>query len=272
MSEKVEGYKLLLKMTYEEAGQYLVDKYGAVKDDYFRENSYYRFLNGEIKSIAKGKFSKAQEGLYCHHMDEDKEYNLSNKEWIMVLEPPFDYQKRERLVYCDLFEHLILHALIMGKTEGEYGTPGFTVMIRPQAKEWFIDPQKIPKPTWMQTARKRAYLDKEEAKELLKAIDEYLLKAAPHTIEKRVNYEREQERKRIEEEERTTKEFDKQYPHLRKNGIDKKTTRKNILRELKKFDNEHKAMNEKEYNLFMINVTRDKLFSLLDSKYKTMGE
>lgn len=53
-----ERYLELLTKSYEEAVQILLKKYGKAKDDYYRENSYNRFLNGEIKSITKGKYSR----------------------------------------------------------------------------------------------------------------------------------------------------------------------------------------------------------------------
>ena len=54
--------------TYSQAVAYLLNKYGAVTDDYYKEKSYTRFLNGEIKSITKGKYTRSSEGLYCHHI------------------------------------------------------------------------------------------------------------------------------------------------------------------------------------------------------------
>ena len=56
------GYNSLLNMSYEEAIHYLLNKYGEVSDDYFKEKSYARFLRGEIKTITKGKYSKTSEG------------------------------------------------------------------------------------------------------------------------------------------------------------------------------------------------------------------
>lgn len=38
------GYDSLLNMSYEEAIHYLLNKYGEVSDDYFKEKSYARFL------------------------------------------------------------------------------------------------------------------------------------------------------------------------------------------------------------------------------------
>lgn len=60
-------YLDLLSKTYDEAVDFLLRKYGPAQDDYFRENSYQRFMNGEIKNITRGKISRTNEGIYCHH-------------------------------------------------------------------------------------------------------------------------------------------------------------------------------------------------------------
>lgn len=90
-----------LKMTYEELQFYLVRKYGGAKYDYFS--------NSECRSKNK-KISRTKEGLFCHHMDEDKGGNLSDP--LAAQNQPFEWQKKERLVYCNILEHLILHMKI----------------------------------------------------------------------------------------------------------------------------------------------------------------
>ena len=106
---KYNEYSQLLDATYSQAVAYLLNKYGAVTDDYYKEKSYTRFLNGEIKSISKGKYTRASEGLYCHHISEDKFQNLSDLRFISEFKYSYNVQKKENLVYCDLIEHLILH-------------------------------------------------------------------------------------------------------------------------------------------------------------------
>ena len=54
--------------------------------------------------------SRTAEGLFCHHIDEDKAIMLSNDEY--ATRNPFEYQKKNRLVYCNLLEHLLLHVKI----------------------------------------------------------------------------------------------------------------------------------------------------------------
>lgn len=172
--QKYNKYEELFNLTYEDAIICLKRKYGEVTDDYFREKSYLRFLNGEIKNITKGKYSKAKEGLYCHHVFEDEYLNLSDKEYIKTYKYDFEYQRKENLVYCDLFEHIILHALIMMKTNVDLGFPGYITYLKPKIQEWYID--KIdPKPFWMKQCKERAYLPTSLVEDLLSKIEDKLM-------------------------------------------------------------------------------------------------
>lgn len=197
--EKYDGYLNLLNSSYEEAINTLKNKYGEVVDDYFREKSYNRFLKGEIKSIANGKFQKTKQGLYCHHIYEDSFLNLSNLEYIKDYHYDYEYQKKENLVYCDLIEHLILHALIMVKTNSKYGFPGFQIFIKPMAKEWYLD-KKTPKPEWMKKCKERAYLPANYFESLLNEIDERLMVVDEYR--KIIIKKREDELKKRREEEK----------------------------------------------------------------------
>lgn len=105
MSEKLTNYEKLLSFPYDEAVEALLEKYGPVIDDYFREKSYQRFFNNEIKSITKGKFLRTSEGLYCHHICENKYHNLTNIDFCREQNAPYEVHKKENLVYCDLIEH-----------------------------------------------------------------------------------------------------------------------------------------------------------------------
>ncbi len=100
----MEGKEIILEMEmdYEQLVQYLLNKYGAAKYDYFRQCT-----TGIMKNK---KVTRTSEGLFCHHIDEDKGCNLSDKGF--ALAQPFSYQKKERLVYCNLIEHLLLHIQI----------------------------------------------------------------------------------------------------------------------------------------------------------------
>lgn len=64
-----------------------------------------------FEGTKKKKCSRVDEGLFVHHIDEDKFPQLGDRD--MAMKVPIDYQKRERLVYCDYLEHLYLHALIL---------------------------------------------------------------------------------------------------------------------------------------------------------------
>ena len=90
-----------LKMTYNELISYLIKKYGGAVCDYY--------CTPECKSKNK-KISRAGEGLYCHHMDEDKCGNLGEPR--VAQHETYEWQKKERLVYCNILEHLILHTKI----------------------------------------------------------------------------------------------------------------------------------------------------------------
>lgn len=91
----------LLAMNYESVCNYLKNKYGNVPKDYFLDKT----ITKKTQGITRGK-----EGLYIHHIDEDKTILLSTPEW--AKKSPFDYQKANRLVYCNLLEHLVLHIKI----------------------------------------------------------------------------------------------------------------------------------------------------------------
>ena len=171
VSDKLGYYKSLLNLDYDDAVQSLIKKYGAAVDDYFKESSYNKFLNGKIKSPTKGKTSRTKDGLY--HIDEDKFLNLGNNDFILVKKPNFKYQTKDRLVYCNLIEHLILHAIITKKTNGEFGTPGLIVFLIPKVQEWYINKRK-PKTGWEMNCYNTALISSDEAKDLLNDIKLYL--------------------------------------------------------------------------------------------------
>ena len=94
-------YKDELNMSYKELVEHLLAKYGRAKGDYFLTES----CRSKNNAISRGK-----EGLFCHHIDEDKAIMLSNPDF--ASRNPFAYQKADRLCYCDILEHLILHIKI----------------------------------------------------------------------------------------------------------------------------------------------------------------
>ncbi len=97
-------YSKIMKMSYEELVKFLIDKYGPVKHDYF--------LSEYCVSKDK-KGSRTSEGLIRHHIDEDKFVLLSDTKY--AVNHSFEFQKANRLVYCNILEHLFLHILIFEK-------------------------------------------------------------------------------------------------------------------------------------------------------------
>src|SRR5699024_5944604 len=148
---------------------FLLEKYGAAQDDYYRERSYYRFLKGEIKNITYGKYSRTSEGLYCHHIDEIKELKISDQSYVKANNLSFEYQKKDRLVYCDLIEHTILHTLIAKETSQQYGLPGYLTHLKPMIEDWYIE-ERIPSPAWMVNCYHQAFLYPYEAVDIVKAM------------------------------------------------------------------------------------------------------
>ena len=122
-----------LKMTYDELVDYLLKKYGPAQYDYLRNES--------CKS-KNSKVSRTNEGLYCHHIDENKAILLSNDKF--AINNPFEYQKANRLVYCNVLEHLILHIKIVEEPKNEnanqmeiQGIGGAVCFICPQINDYF---------------------------------------------------------------------------------------------------------------------------------------
>ncbi len=102
--ELAEDYRGLVK--------YLLKKYGPAPCDYFKDESC-KYVDRRI--------SRSSEGLQCHHIDEDKAIMLSTPEF--AARNPFKYQKADRLVYCNVLEHLILHIKIMDQPRKKDANP-----------------------------------------------------------------------------------------------------------------------------------------------------
>ena len=122
-----------LEMSYMELVNYLLKKYGPAKYDYF--------CNESCKS-KNSKVSRTKEGLYCHHIDEDKAIMLSNDKF--AIHNPFEYQKASRLVYCNVLEHLILHIKIVEEPKNRNANPlelqgigGAVCFLCPQINDYF---------------------------------------------------------------------------------------------------------------------------------------
>ncbi|UWD34953.1 hypothetical protein NX779_04085 [Mycoplasma cottewii] len=111
----------LLEYDYYECVNFLLCKYGMVKGDYAKRTWFFDVVSENLE--AKRSFY----GLEIHHIDEDKIPNLSSKE-NMRLYP--EYQSRDRLVYCNLVEHLVLHIKIYQKTKNRLSMNGVFLIIR----------------------------------------------------------------------------------------------------------------------------------------------
>lgn len=80
---------------------YLLKKYGPVKDNYFRTD--------DCNSVTPNGT-----GLHRHHIFENIIANLQDPEIAKLYD--FKYQLAEHLVYCNKFEHILLHILIAEET------------------------------------------------------------------------------------------------------------------------------------------------------------
>lgn len=254
--KKYNYYKGLLSLSYNDAVQSLIEKHGEVLDNYYKEKSYNKFLNGEIKRIAYGKYTKTKEGLYCHHIMENEYENISNKEYIAHYKYPYEYHHKENLVYCDLIEHLILHALITEETNGERGFKGLVEFLIPMAEEWYIDGDE-PRELWMQLCKERAFLSEEYTEKLLSDVDELLINV--EVYQELLEEIREEERRELEREERI-QEMIKQRELENEERIQRHMQNLNISRE--EYENNEDLIKEEAHRY----INKDSIFELRISK------
>ena len=268
--KRYHEYKNLLSKTYDEAVEYVLQKYGFAQDDFFREKSYHRFLNGEIKNITKGKYSRTDEGLYCHHIDEIRELNISDQNFVKSNKIPFEYQKKDRLVYCDLIEHTILHVLITKETSHEFGLQGYTLFLKPLIEEWYIE-ERLPSPKWMMNCYHKSFLEPKEAVHILREMQATLgmsYFSTPHEFYREKQRRIEELKKKIrrrEEEEKEWREKEKE----RKEKEKEKEREKQILKE--RTEGFHQKYPEfKEMNI-CFDIPRQKVIAMMyDYKYNNL--
>ena len=96
---KLDEYKNVEKLNYLEYCDYLQKKYGIGLCDYMTPNW-----------TKNPKVTRTKDGLYAHHKYEDHAIMLSHPEY--AKNNPYEWQKKENIVYCNLLEHLLLHILI----------------------------------------------------------------------------------------------------------------------------------------------------------------
>lgn len=92
-------YEKVKKLSYYEYCDYLQNKYGIGKANYF-----YPSWN------KNKKVSRTSEGLIAHHKMETEACLLSTPS--IARNFPYEWQKAENIVYCDYLEHLFLHILM----------------------------------------------------------------------------------------------------------------------------------------------------------------
>ena len=122
-------YNNVKDLSYNSYCQYLLNKYGPVPYEYGNK-----------------KNRPGKEGLFIHHMDEDKVSSLCSKE-NQDIYPHF--QQSDRLVYANYLEHALLHIMIGEETAGSrnLGLHGANLFIIPGLRSCF-DNDRINNPKW----------------------------------------------------------------------------------------------------------------------------
>ena len=120
------------------------------------------------------KVSRTKEGLYAHHKYEDHAIMLSHPEY--AKNNPYEWQKKENIVYCNLLEHLYLHILICenpSESQNENEIVGFGGVVN------FIVPELndvysgwVSKQAWQNNCHNVIINDKEVYMILLKRFKE----------------------------------------------------------------------------------------------------
>lgn len=95
----IKEYEIVKNYTYLEYCDYLQQKYGIGLCDYMKPNW-----------TKNPKVTRTKEGLYVHHKYENHAIMLGNPSF--AKNNPYEWQKKENLVYCNLLEHLLLHQMI----------------------------------------------------------------------------------------------------------------------------------------------------------------
>jgi len=95
-------YENIKSLSYDQYCEFLKNKNGKVLGAYFKNQ--YTKNNSIIKK-----------GFEVHHILENKVPNLSNP--LYSIQFPSLYQEPDNLLYCDMFEHYLLHILIVEEIE-----------------------------------------------------------------------------------------------------------------------------------------------------------
>ncbi|CAM5208933.1 hypothetical protein OURE66S_01861 [Oligella ureolytica] len=122
--DRVE-FQRMEQMDYFSLVDYLREKYGAVTGAYFvNENC----------ATPNRKITRTNEALQVHHVGEYTIPELSNKN--IAKRNSWDEQQPDRLVYCNLLEHTLLHVLIVEKQQN---LGGYFMMVAPLVKDIIND-------------------------------------------------------------------------------------------------------------------------------------
>lgn len=106
-------------MSYIDLCHYLTQKYGAIDEPFYKDTDYHNGSNTTIR--------RSHDGLYIHHIDENKFIMLSNTEYIKMQNAPYECQLPDHLVYCNTLEHIILHWKIYKEYNNRPDKPIITV-------------------------------------------------------------------------------------------------------------------------------------------------
>jgi len=162
---KIIEFENVKEMRYLEYCDYLQEKYGVGLVDYM------------TKSFIKNKrVSRTSDGLIAHHKAEDKMIMLSNTTIAEMC--PYEWQKKENIVYCDYLEHLFLHVLICKYPSPEkipladVGIGGVVNFIVPELNDLYSG--WVSKEPWRVNCHKIVIDDKVVYLEILRMFIKYL--------------------------------------------------------------------------------------------------
>lgn len=108
-----------IAMSYIDLCHYLTQKYGVIDEPFYKDTDYHNGSNTTIR--------RSHDGLYIHHIDENKFIMLSNTEYIKMQNAPYECQLPDHLVYCNTLEHIILHWKIYKEYNNRPDKPLITV-------------------------------------------------------------------------------------------------------------------------------------------------
>lgn len=152
----IQEYNKVKSMSYREYCNYLKEKYGESKLDYF------------TPEFKKNKVGRTSEGLYCHHIYEDTAIMLSEPK--AAIHNPFEYQLAKNLCYCDLLEHLFAHILIHEEHDRIVFGCGIDAFLIPELNDFYSGWKT--KQAWRINCHNKIKDDKEVYLTLIKRLKE----------------------------------------------------------------------------------------------------